>query len=136
MTLSPQTTKPSVIATGIAVGLNELTGLLFDINCPWTCCRVCGAIYQSKLDRTVGDLGHNLTAMELRREWSVRHARLHTEKEHLSLALSGRSVTPEAAEKLAAFGVIPLVDMVMDEEVKSSLAEARAIPINDAEGGE
>jgi hypothetical protein len=117
---------------GLMVGCPQ--DLLFDCNCPYTGCRVCGVVFQSEFDRAVGDLAHNLTAISLRKAWSINHAKEHTNKEHLDLARSGCWATPIAAARLASYGIVALSDMVMNPEVEDALANARSIPINDAEG--
>jgi len=100
---------------------------------------ICGAIFQSKLDHTVnqGELPHNSLkasrAKELRERWSEQHRKSHPESEHKQLRKSGRAMTPEAAHKLAAFGIIPITDMVTDNEVEYALMESSAIPTEDAQ---
>lgn len=118
--------KPRPFLSGMAIGLHELTGLEFRIDKPHTFCRICGAIYQSSLDRR----DHPL-AIELRRDWSYRHARLHPDHEHRSLMLSGRFMTPEAQIELASFGIL---DLHIDDEITQSLFESKAIPKDDTEG--
>lgn len=54
--------------------------------------------------------------------------------EHYSLAMSGRWTTPEAAFKLAAYGIISLSDLLVDDEVAVALMESSAVPKDDAEG--
>lgn len=103
---------------------------------PWTACRICGLVFQSKLDRTNNfNEEAQLRALLLRREWSIRHAKTHSATEHRELALSGRWLSPEAAQKLSSFGIIPLTDAVMDNEVEAALREAPRHPANDVEGG-
>lgn len=43
-------------------------------------------------------------------------------------------MTPEAAFKLAAFGIISLSDLLVDEEVAAALLLSSSIPTNDAKG--
>lgn len=117
------------------MGSSSLPGLLFEPDCPYTGCRICGDVYQSDLDRlkmpTTDDLA---VAVLQRKEWSQRHAKSHSDREHLLLAYSGRWCTPEAAHKLASFGVIALSDMVLSDEHEEALLQSKAVPINDSEG--
>jgi hypothetical protein len=117
---------------GLIVGSDP--NLLFDPNCPYTGCRICGKVYQSEFDRTVGDFRHNMTALNLRKVWSVSHAKEHSSKEHLSLAYSGRWCTPEAAQKFAEYGIIAISDMVLSMEHEQALMESTSMPRVDAEG--
>lgn len=114
--------------------VGNLLGLLFDPNCPYTGCRICGAVYQSEFDRAVGDFEHNMLALSLRKEWSVSHAKRHSDKEHLNLAYSGRWCTPEAAKKFASYGIIAVSDMVLSLEHEQALLESSSVPFEDAEG--
>jgi hypothetical protein len=133
---------------GGAVGLDSLEGLLFRADKPHDGCRICGAVFQTDYDRNpVGQFKNptgrvlfssveavNDYALHLRREWSRKHNKQHTEREHRLLRLSGRWCTPEAAHRLAAFGVISLVDLALDDEVASAYRESNAVPIDDSEG--
>lgn len=138
------TNVPSLVVHGASVGLRTLTGLNFDPSRPYAGCRICGRIFQSRFDRdpvgvfrTQGAFRSeehvNAYALQLRKGWSQTHAKTHSAHEHLSLALSGRWCTPEAAEKLAAFGTISIIDLVMDNEVNSALATSSAVPADDVE---
>lgn len=68
-----------------------------------------------------------------RREWSLKHGKLHTSKEHWALEASGRFCTPEAAEKLIPLGIIPFQDMLEDEEHAHAGLIAARMPSDDAE---
>lgn len=117
------------------VGSSHLPGLLFDPNCPYTGCRVCGEVFQSTLDRRDNlDYEQKHLAMQYRKLWSQKHAKTHSEQEHLNLAMSGMWCNPEAAQKLASFGIIALSDMVLYDESEMALKEAKSIPIDDVEG--
>lgn len=87
----------------------------FDPALPYTICRLCGAVYQ-----------HPLT--QKRKAWSFDHSATHTLREHASLELSQRFVTPEAAHRLAAFGLIPISDMALSEEHARALWESSPVP--------
>lgn len=117
------------IATGLAVGLKEI-GIEFEPDKPFVCCVICGAIRQTPHDRTNKNV---LWGLRNRRAWAEKHRKLHSEREHRQLRNSGLSMTPEAAKKLAAFGVIPVMDMVMNEETAVALLESSPIPTDDAE---
>ncbi len=127
-----------MIGTGFQIGLDTLAGLEFRADKPHTACKICGAVFQSNADRNlpVGVLeNHAVWAAEsLRRSWSHRHARTHPQHEHMNLQKSGLWCTPEAAIKLAAFGIIPIVDLVMNDEIEGALAESKPVPFNDSEG--
>ena len=116
--------------TGATVGLNTLPGLDFDPECSFAFCGICGRVFQSDLDRAQPD-GDSPEAMELRTAWRIRHAKGHTERQHYELLMSNRKFTPEAAEKLASFGII---DLDGDDEVNHALLLSKPIPQNDCEG--
>lgn len=131
---------------GAAVGLDALPGLKFRPDRDHSYCGICGAVFQSEADRDpVGvyqqdpaQFSHRLANVEiharnLRQQWRLTHSKTHPQRAHNSLRLSGRHVTPEAAEKLAAFGIISLTDLVMDDEVSHALRLSKAVPKDDAE---
>lgn len=119
-----------LLGTGLAVGLHELGGLEFDITKPWRCCCICGAVYQSNLDRvTTGPVGA-FESKRRRDKWARKHARLHAQREHDSLKTNGLPMTPEAAHRLAAFGIIPIVN---DDETNDALLKSSSVPVNDVE---
>jgi hypothetical protein len=66
-------------------------------------------------------------------EWATAHSRTHTALEKTALHGSGLWLLPEAAYKLAAYGIIPLQDLVQDDEVKDALRQAPASPENEPE---
>jgi len=97
-------------------------------------CQLCGRVFQSELDRKENrSLQEVQTAYTLRQQWRVKHARLHTANERAKLLKSGNMVTPEAAQRLAGFGIIPLTDLVNDAEVSVALLESDPVPDMDAE---
>src|SRR4051812_13664219 len=73
-------------------------------------CRICGEINQDP-------------HAYVRWVWSYTHSYTHTPAQHRSLELSHRHLTPEAAQKLQHI-TIPIIDLVMDDEVASALREA------------
>ena len=68
----------------------------------------------------------------VRENWSFKHSRTHPDHQHVNLALSGNFLTPEAALKLVPFGITPLSDIVLDDEVESAGKEAPRAPHQDA----
>jgi hypothetical protein len=129
-----------VVGTGFLVGKEELTNFLFDPSKPYSACRICGEVFQTELDRRIppGHEPHNSLIARLgklrRDEWRKTHHGTHTEQQHNMLALSGSFATPEAAQKLAQMGIIPISDMVLNDESEAALAEGSATPTEDAEG--
>jgi hypothetical protein len=136
----------SLTMMGAQVGLTSLTNLSFDPSKPYSGCRLCGALFQSAIDRDpireyfkhpddYDQDYHNVLwfALDMRKEWTRKHAKLHSEKEHNMLRISGRWATPEASERLATMGVFSVTDLVLDNEVSSALAESPRVPTNDAE---
>jgi len=82
------------------------------------------------------DMELRVNALKLRRDWADSHAKLHTLKQHEFLRESGLFCTPEAAKKLASFGIIDLEQLgSFDQEFAHAYAESSPIPTDDAEGG-
>jgi hypothetical protein len=92
---------PSLVATGM--GFNTPTQ-------PFTGCRICGDIYENP-------------DIESRKEWSRKHALEHSPLQHRMLMVSGQWCTPEAAIKLAAFGVVDLIGLSVPGEVQEAYSE-------------
>lgn len=114
--------KRYVIATGFAFSEPDVN---FDANKPFRACLLCGRVFQPS---------DEVNTVERREGWAVTHAkRCHTEREHHLLYLSGLTMTPEAAHKLAAFGLIPVSDMVLNEEAASALMESHPTPEREVE---
>src|SRR5207237_149389 len=120
------------------IGLPEEAN--FNPHADFTGCKICGDIYQSELDRKVqlrlATPRETIQATVQRKNWSKHHAKQHTDRQHKSLALSGRFCTPEAAQRLAAWGVIgiPLaIDAPVDGELRHALATAPRMPDNTPE---
>jgi hypothetical protein len=93
-------------------------------------CCICGAVFQSELDRKVfhgyATPAEQVQATVARRNWSNQHAsKMHTQKEHDQLAASGRFCTPEAAHKLAPYGIITLTDSFHEENRQAQEAAPR-----------
>jgi hypothetical protein len=119
-----------LIATGFVFGLPKDHD--FDPSKPYTCCLLCGAVYQGALDLKVPP-GHEpknsilaKLAKNNRDNWADLHARTdHTPEQHQQLRQSGRFATPDAAQRLSALGIFSLNDLVMDDEIKAALANAK-----------
>lgn len=131
---------------GAAVGLNSKTlpGLTFNIEASYTGCLICGAVYQSKIDRKVWQItqdeyhpfshllaAYSVTADRLRKTWSQNHSKLHPQWQHEQLKRSGQFCTPEAALKLTPLGVFALD--ATDDELPAAMLEAPRAPQDDVE---
>lgn len=139
------------------IGLTSL-GAEFIVEAPFTACRLCGAIYQSPLDRisyfdlqdgNLQEVADSYThevmfigsekatrnldeATDRRRRWRYLHERrYHTEEEIMQLLQTGFAMTPEAAHRLAPYGITPLGNM--HEEIVDALYTAPRKPSDDAE---
>jgi hypothetical protein len=127
-----------LLGTGFAF---PVKGFDFEPNCDYRACLICGAVFQSWLDRhPVAPLKSK--ARRWRQEWADNHSKKHSRIEHERLRASGMSMTPTAANKLAAFGLIPISDMfelsvhqaiAERGELAAALLESTPIPIYDAE---
>jgi len=102
----------------------------------YAACRICGDIFQPWLnqlsDEEYDAKLHGLAASIEILEWRTKHNKRHTDAQHISFQHSGRTLSPEAAIKLAPFGVVPIGD-VADEEIAQALAEAPRAPVDDVE---
>ena len=106
-------------------------------------CRICGAVYQSWLNTTPSDEEYAAdpliaVAAEIEnKEWRKKHNRLHSEKEHRLFRQSGLMFTPEAAHRLAPFGLVPLNDTTpinpYQDETTDALASSPRAPTDDVE---
>lgn len=105
--------------------------MLFDASKPHAGCGICGAVFQSDYDRSGVD---PYTATIMRTDWRIAHSRRHSQTEHRQLANSGLFALPEAAQKLASYGIIPLTDTVRHDEVSYALFESPRAPTDDADG--
>lgn len=134
--------------TGAAVGLVYAGISLdqFDPSAPICGCRLCGAVYQTKyhrelhMHRRLTDMGDPpkllQLVLDLNNIWREQHTKSeHTLAEIEELAKTGAAFTPEAANKLAPFGVIPMGNM--SQEIVDALYEADRKPdLTVLEGGE
>ena len=112
------------------------SGMVFMPDRDYTYCRICGQLFQPALNR-VSPQEYTaevmLAAQIQRREWSQLHASKHTSTQHRQLAQSGRHCTPEALQKLVPFGIIPVSDIVFDNESMHAGLEAPRMPTDDVE---
>jgi len=118
------------------VGRDELTNFEFDPDKPFRCCLLCGDVYQTDADRAIMPNSPPLViynAPQRRQMWAELHNRQkHTDAEHRNLKLSGLMCTPEAAEKLAPYGIVPVSDIVLSDEHEHAAKQAPRAPVNDA----
>jgi hypothetical protein len=104
---------------------------LFRKDREYAACRICGAVFQPALNTTrVDDADYRAdpllemaASLEIV-EWRQQHNRTHRESEHISLQRSGRTFTPEAAQRLAPYGIVSLDQD--DETVHAQLTAPRA----------
>ena len=130
-------TAPPLVINGPIIGLGPDDGFTFIPTRDYVYCRICGVIYQPGLNRVPDEEYTNeviLAAEILRREWSQKHARIHSQAQHRQLALSGRHSTPEALQRLVPYGIIPVVDIVFSEESEHAGLTANRAPTDDVEG--
>lgn len=129
----PQSIYMHVTPPGLTYEMNET----FNPRAAFTGCCICGVVFQSPLDRKVyhgyASPQEQVQATVARRNWSQQHAsKMHTQKEHDDLAASGRFCTPEAAHKLAPYGVVTLSDS-FHEENRAAQEEAPRLPEKEPE---
>lgn len=117
--------------TGLASATELKHAANFAPDKPYSGCLICGRLFQPALP--VGAFND----VE-RRKWQIAHSKTHSARQHENLRKSGRAFTPEAAQRLAAFGVIPLTDIGRDaingtNEVEFALLEAPKLPEQEVE---
>lgn len=102
-------------------------------------CRICGAVFQPHVNTlAVSDeeyARNPLLRIEAEAEirlWRDRHNERHSAREHLALAESGLTLTPEAAHKMAPFGLVPVADAENDE-IADALRSAPRAPVDDVD---
>ena len=127
-------TQLRVILDHTIVG-QELTGLEFRKDREYAACRLCGAVFQSAhaISTLSSDYTANvvyLIALETR-QWRDRHNKTHPDRDHIALTKSGRTFTPEAALRLASFGLVSLDSD--DTEVAHALLSAPRLPASEPE---
>jgi hypothetical protein len=133
-TKTPAPRSLSLLITVQPLGLTEL-GAKFDMKFPYTGCRICGAISQTDEDRHAKTPRQTLDAYLNRLEWRRKHSRTHPQHMHDQLERSGAYMTPEAASRLASYGIISVADMALIDEHWHAGRESPRIPANDVEGG-
>jgi hypothetical protein len=130
----------------------------FDPRAPYAGCRLCGAIYQTELDRQsyqnqqdgLITIEYNALydieyysgaesaiktyneATERRTRWrEIHRKRYHTDEEVERFTKTGYALTPQAAHKLAPYGFAPMGNL--HEEIVDAMATAPRAPLDDAE---
>lgn len=128
-------TEPVLI--GITVGLPE-AGIPLDVfnpQAPLAGCRLCGTVFQTKYHRQLFNLRRNnlphgellQKVLDLNGEWRRKHTlRKHSVAEVALFAKTGFAFSPEAANKLAPFGIVPLGNM--HEDIVAGMLEANRAP--------
>jgi hypothetical protein len=101
----------------------------------YAACRICGDIFQPWLNT---DTPNHAYTPEVRLaadieilQWRNKHNLKHSDRQHKLFIQSGRTLSPEAAIRLAPFGLVPVGDSG-DEEIIQALAEAPRAPVDDA----
>ena len=113
-----------------------LTSLTIRKDREFAACRICGDIFQPWLNTDTPDHEYNseirLAASIEVLEWRSKHNSKHSDAEHIRFNRSGRTLSPEAAIRLAPFGLVPIGDSD-DAEIAQALAEAPRAPIDDVQ---
>lgn len=114
----------------------EQTSLSFRKDRRYAGCRLCGVLFQPRAAIETPDDRYTL-ALQVRVEaeiadWRKKHSRQHPDREHLSFSASNLTFTPEAANRLAPFGLVPIGDGE-DPEIAVALLEAPRAPVDDVE---
>lgn len=143
MAVADFNTGPILLAQ---VGHDLLTNFEFVLQAPWRCCRLCGAVYQHPADRQayIEQQNGNMFLARLmedenkrrRDRWErIHNRRYHPnyDKEVAQLHKSGMAFTPEAAHKLAPFGIVHVGPTTYEDEIADALFEAPRAPRNDSE---
>lgn len=134
--MQPSPSRP-VILDHTIVG-QSLTALSIRKDREYAGCRICGAIFQSRLNTDTPDYEYtSLTKLAAHFEtmrWRDQHNKKHTEREHLEFVSTGRTFSPEAAHKLVPFGLVPINDALDPTgEIDDAMLTAPRVPINDVE---
>jgi len=117
------------------IGASTLVNFDFYPDRDHTFCRICGTIFQAEITKAddYDTPGNVLFAYGERREWSHKHSLTHTATQHRQLAESGHFITPEAAHRLAAYGIAPIGDMVFSDEHAKACLESSSLPTDNVE---
>lgn len=125
----------------------------FVLEAPFKACRLCGAVYQSTLDRKAYELQQRALRLQSNqvtqqallwekdgRERRERWLELHNRRKHphlrfeiIALERSGLPYTPQAAKVLASYGIIyigEIFDMFGQAEIDAAMLEAPRNPIS------
>lgn len=120
----------------------ELTTLSIRKDREFAACRICGAIFQSWLNTDAVDDAEYARNADIAiaahietDEWRRNHNLKHSEREHVAFRKTGLTMTPEAAHKLAPFGLVPIGDTIgaYGDEITCALFEAPRAPTDDVE---
>lgn len=134
--------RPEGLLITLKTGAADL-GLLFDVNAPYAGCALCGALYQTNQDRQLTQTPRaplwwllKEAADSRRLRWRKLHTRrYHTTKEVETFEKwrleTGFAFTPEAANKLAAFGI---VSNHVNDDLHRALIESSPLPTEDCLG--
>jgi hypothetical protein len=117
------------------VGQSLLTNFTLRKDRRYAGCRICGVLFQPDVLREPFEptLLEALNAEVEIAEWRVRHNKTHTTTQHRQFRDTGLVFSPEAAQRLAPFGLVAIDDAV-GEEVSQALLEAPRAPMDDVEG--
>jgi len=120
------------------VGQSALVNFGFRKDRPFAGCRICGDLFQPRFMIEASDIQYEVAKgrrvhgeLEIA-EWREKHNERHTAQEHLDLAASSLTFTPEAAYKLAPFGLVPIADAEVPE-IAQAMKEAPRAPSDDVE---
>jgi len=112
--------SPHQVLFGAVIGLEGQSE--FNPAAPYAGCRICGAVYQSDLDRLVYQLKQlpnnyiqYMSAFEKADARRTRWRQIHTRRKHhvrevAAFAGSGMAFTPEAQHALAPYGIIDFTE--------------------------
>jgi hypothetical protein len=70
-------------------------------------------------------------SIEQQRRWRDAHNKVHPDWQKLQFSKSGRFLSPEATYRLVPYGIIPLSDLVMNNENEHAGLEAPRISVFD-----
>jgi hypothetical protein len=117
----------------------SLTSLTIRKDREFAGCQICGRVFQARLAVDLSDeewdaekaVFEHAVAIETR-EWRTRHSKQHSERVHAQFRASGRTFSPEAAHRLAPYGLVSLDD-AQEDEVARAMLEAPRAPVDDVE---
>lgn len=110
-------TARRLFVKGPTIGLPK--DIPFRADREYTFCRVCGALFQPHLERVPAHL-YTAQVIErsstLQRAWATKHAKTHPGHVHESFRKSGAFLSPEATLALVPYGILPISDIVLNDE--------------------